>query len=274
MQVSFASPTRAVGRILVYTAVTLPLMGVQLAAVALRRPLARRLPRWYHQRCLRLLGVRVVPHGAPTTAEPALFVANHASYLDIPVLGSQVEGSFVAKAEVARWPFFGWLAKLQRTVFIDRSRRATTTQRDEMSRRLEAGERLILFPEGTSGDGNRVLPFKSALLSVAERRPNDRPLTVQPVSVAYTKLDGTPLGRYLRPFVAWYGDMDIAEHIWTMLGLGIITVEVTYHAPVTIDDVGSRKAMSRHCHEVVARGVAESIMGRQADIDDSLKKAA
>src|SRR3546814_6911519 len=83
-----------------------------------------------------------------------------------------------------------------------------------MTRRLEAGDDLVLFPEGTSGDGNRVLAFKSALFSVAERRPQGEPLTVQPVSIAYTRLDGLPLGRYLRPFFAWYGDMELGPHLW------------------------------------------------------------
>ncbi|SDG23516.1 lyso-ornithine lipid acyltransferase [Limimonas halophila] len=274
MQVAFGSPTRAFFRLLVYAGFTLPLMVVQAAAVALQMPLMHRLPRWYHQRCLRLLGLKLVQHGQPVDTRPALIVSNHTSYLDITVLGALIEGSFVAKAEIADWPFFGWLAKLQRTVFVDRRRGRTASQRDEMTRRLEAGDRLILFPEGTSDDGNRVLPFRSALFSVAEKRPHGRPVTVQPVSVAYTKLDGVPMGRYLRPFVAWYGDMDIAPHMWNMLGLGTITVEVTFHAPVTIDDFSSRKAMSQACHQTVARGVSESLAGRQADIDASLKKAA
>lgn len=263
MEISFGSPTRSFARLLLYALFTVSLMPVQALCIALRLPFAKRLPRWYHKRCLRLLGLKIETHGEPSREHPALFVCNHTSYLDITVLGALLPASFVAKAEVADWPFFGWLAKLQRTVFIERTRNKAATQRDEMTRRLEAGDQLILFPEGTSSDGMRVLPFKSALFSVAERRPHGKPLVVQPVSVAYTKLDGMPMGRYLRPFVAWYGDMDMAAHIWNAAGLGTITVEVTFHDPVTIEQFASRKRMSEYCHGVVERGVAESLAGRR-----------
>src|SRR5439155_9057911 len=106
---------------------------------------------------------------------------------------------------------FGWLAKLQRSVFINRQVRSTADQRDSSAARLAAGEALILFPEGTSGDGVRLLPFKSALFSVADHAASG-PVTVQPVSIAYTRLDGIPLGRALRPFFAWYGSMSLAPH--------------------------------------------------------------
>lgn len=261
-QVSFASPSRAFARLIVYVGFTMALIPVQAVCLALRLPLARRLPQWYHRQCTHLLGLALETHGEPTQAAPALFVCNHASYFDITVLGALLPASFVAKAEVGRWPFFGLLAKLQRTVFVDRDARRAVDQRDEMSRRLTRGDRLILFAEATSSDGNRVLPFKSALLSVAEQRPGGKPLTVQPVSVAYTKLDGLAMGRYLRPFVAWYGDMDLAGHMWTAAGLGTIGVEVTFHEPVTIDDLGSRKALAGHCQREVARGVAEALSGR------------
>src|SRR3546814_20751956 len=135
-----------------------------------------------------------------------------------------------------------------------------------MTRRLEAGDDLVLFPEGTSGDGNRVLAFKSALFSVAERRPQGEPLTVQPVSIAYTRLDGLPLGRYLRPFFAWYGDMELGPHLWHAIGLGRVTVMVEFHEPVTLDQFGSRKALSDHCHDVVSRGVAAALSGRAQSV--------
>jgi len=263
-EVSFHSPTRALARLLVYLTFTLALIPVQALLVALRTPLSKRFPTWYHQRCLGLLGLKIVTHGETAEASPVLFACNHVSYLDITILGATLKrASFVAKSDVADWPLFGTLAKLQRTVFVDRAaRRQTSVQRDEMTRRLEQGDDLILFPEGTSGDGNHVLPFKSALFSVAEKRPHDRPLTVQPVSITYTKLDNQPMGRYLRPFVAWYGDMDMASHIWTVAGLGTITAELTFHPPVTIDQFASRKEMARYCRDKVALGVAEMLSGR------------
>src|SRR5690606_24800765 len=121
---------------------------------------------------------------------------------------------------------------------------------------------LILFPEGTSGDGTFVLPFKSALFSVAERRVGSEPLVVQPVSISYTRLDDVPMGRYLRPYFAWYGDMELPGHIWESLGLGRLTVVVEFHDPVTIESLGSRKALAEHCHAVIEAGVASAIGGR------------
>lgn len=273
-QVSFASPSRAFARLCVYVTFTLALIPVQALCLLLRLPLAKRLPRWYHQQCARFLGLSIETHGRPSRRRPTLFVCNHASYIDITVLGALLPVSFVAKAEVANWPFFGLLAKLQRTVFVERNARRAVDQRDEMTRRLEAGDLLVLFPEGTSSDGNRVLPFKSALLSVAEKRPRGEPLTVQPVSIAYTKLDGLAMGRYLRPFVAWYGDMDLAPHLWTAVGLGTVGVDVTFHEPVTVDRFGSRKALSDHCHREVARGVAEALAGRGTDAAPEQRAAA
>lgn len=261
-QLSFFSPTRAVTRLAIYLILTVPLIPVQALAVALRLPLRRQLPRWYHRQCARILGFRIERHGIRAGTHPTLYVCNHSSYLDITILGALIPASFVAKAEVARWPLFGTLARLQRTVFIDRTPRKAAAHRDEMSARLEAGDELILFPEGTSSDGNHVLPFKSALFSVAQQRPHGAPLTVQPVSVAYTKLDGIPMGRYLRPFFAWYGEMELAQHMWAAAGLGTVTVEVTFHPPVTIDDFPSRKALAQHCHAAVAKGVSESLTGR------------
>lgn len=256
------SPVRALIRIAFYLGLTLPLMPVQALAVALRLPLHRSLPLWYHRQCCRILGFHVERIGRRSRARPTLYAANHVSYFDIMILGSLVKASFVAKTEVADWPLFGWLAKLQRTVFIERRGRHAADQRLEMLARLEAGDSLILFPEGTSGDGNRVLPFKSALFAVAEHRPRGKPLIVQPVSIAYTRLDGVPMGRYLRPYVAWYGDMDMASHLWTAAGLGWITAVVEFHPPVTIDEPGSRKALSEHCYRSVAAGVASALAGR------------
>ncbi len=213
----------------------------------------------------RLIGMRTQVHGTPITERPALFVANHSSYLDVPVLGALVGGCFVAKREVLGWPVLGKMSLLQRTVFIERNPRRSIDERDDLSDRLANGERLILFPEGTSNDGNRVLPFKSALFNVAERTfdgANGADLKVQPVSVAYVGLDGTPLGRHLRPLLAWYGDMTLAPHFWTALGLGQLTIDVRFHDPVTISDYGDRKALAEACWRSVSSGVADALRGR------------
>jgi len=256
------SPALRVSRLSVYLAFTLVLMPVQAVGLASRRSWVATFPRWYHRRCCRILGLRVRAIGRPVPARPVLFAANHVSYLDITVLSSLLAASFVAKTEVAGWPLFGWLAKLQRSVFVDRRVRSTAQQRDSIAARLAAKDALILFPEGTSGDGNRVLPFKSALFSVADHAATG-PVTVQPVSVAYTRLDGMPIGRALRPLFAWYGSMAMAPHLWTMLGLGTVEVVVEFHPPTTLAECGSRKMLARYCEERVKGGVATALSGRR-----------
>jgi lyso-ornithine lipid O-acyltransferase len=250
-------------RIVLYVGLTLPLMPVQAIAIVLNLRLARTLPRWYHRLSCRVLGIRLVFEGKLVETDPALYIVNHTGYLDIEILGAALEASFVSKADVARWPWFGWLAKLQRSVFIERTRSAAGGHRNAIVERLDQGDRLILFPEGTSSDGGHVLPFKSSLFSVAEYRHKGAPITVQPIAVAYTHLDGIPLGRSLRPFFAWYGDMDLAPHLWTALGMGVLTVEMTFFPPVTIDQFASRKELAAHCYSVISEGVAASIAGRK-----------
>lgn len=268
------SPLRALTRIAAYLTWTALLLPVQVLALVFGSSLAIRLPVFYHHVCTRILGFEIRVHGKIERDGPILFVCNHTSYTDIAILGSLVPASFVAKAEVAHWPLFGLLAKLQRTVFVDRRAGARTArQRDEMVDRLERGDSLILFPEGTSSDGNTVLPFKSALFSVAQFRPNGRPLVVQPVSIAYTRLDGMPIGRALRPYFAWYGDMDLAPHFWDLAGLGNTTVDVICHPAVSIEDYDSRKALAEHCYQRVSRGVSAANAGRLETLQPLLDPA-
>lgn len=254
------SPIRAVYRLALYVLWTLLLIPVQALLLVFHRRLSIRLPVIYHRLCARILGFHVVVRGQMTASRPALFVCNHTSYVDITVLASVIPGSFVAKAEIAGWPFFGMLAKLQRTVFIDRRGPRAAEHRDDMIKRLTAGDCLILFPEGTSSDGNRVLPFKSSLFGVAEQAEG-RALAIQPVSVAYARLDGMPIGRGFRPYCAWYGEMVMLDHMWELIGLGIVTVEVTFHETVGIEQFGTRKALAEHCQTVVSMGLATAIAG-------------
>jgi 1-acyl-sn-glycerol-3-phosphate acyltransferase len=252
------SLTLRLRRLAVYLVFTMLLMPVQAIGLLLHQRWVTSFPRFYHRCCCRILGLRVRRIGEPVTARPVLFAANHVSYLDITIFGSLIAGSFIAKREVARWPLFGWLAKLQRSVFIDRQIRSTAEQRDSIAGRLAAREALILFPEGTSGDGNRVLPFKSALFSVADQAASG-PVTVQPVSIAYTRLDGMPIGRRFRPLFAWYGAMAMAPHLWRVLGLGTIEVVVEFHPPTTLAACGSRKTLARYCEARVAPAAAPAL---------------
>lgn len=256
------SRTRGILRLTAYGLLTLALLPVQMVAVALGLSLRETLPRFYHRLCTRLLGFRVVVRGRRLPDRPMLFVCNHVSYLDIMVLGSVITGCFVAKSEVAGWPGFGLLAKLQRTVFVERRRSAVARHGDAIAERLKGGDNLILFAEGTSSDGTRVLPFKSGLLAAADHRVDGAALTVQPVSIAYTRLNGMPIGRGLRPFLAWFGDMELAPHLWEVVALGRITVVVEFHPATSLAEAGSRKALAAACRDRVAAGLARANAGR------------
>ena len=273
------SSLRAVIRLSAYIGLTFLCMPLQSLALAFGWRLCKTLPQWYHTRCCRIMGFRVERRGRQSRAHPTLYLANHVSYFDIMILSALIPGvSFVAKAEVEKWPLFGRLARLQRTVFIDRRGRAARNHMGELRMRLEAGDNLVLFPEGTSSDGNRVLPFKSALLAAVEQPVEGQALSVQPVSIAYTRLDGLPMGRYLRPFFAWFGDMELAGHLWHAAGLGRATVVVEFHKPVTYSDFESRKDLGAHCQSAVAAGVADALSGRrrerQSDWPSALPGAA
>ncbi|WP_114395483.1 lysophospholipid acyltransferase family protein [Oleisolibacter albus] len=257
------SSLRGIVRLVIYGIWTAACIPVQAVILACRLPVDHRFPRFYHGVCCRMLGIEVVVRGTPSRVQPTLFISNHSSYLDIPVLGSQLPVSFVAKAEVAGWPLFGLLAKLQQTVFIQREQRQKAQeQRDSMAGRLQSGDNLVLFPEGTSSDGNRTLPFKTALFAVASTRIDGAPVTVQPVSVTATHLDGLPLGHIWRSLYAWYADMELPPHLWRMVRAGRLRVTVEFHAPVTVEQFSSRKALADHCWQQVAAGVDRAVAGR------------
>jgi lyso-ornithine lipid O-acyltransferase len=256
------SPVIAVLRLATYVVATILLMIPYSLLVASGWRGHSRFASFYWQVVTRIFGFTIRVHGTPPTTGPALVVANHGGYLDIIILGSVLPACFVAKAEVAGWPGFGWLSRLAQTVFIDRSRGATSRESNAVRNRLEGGEMLILFPEGTSNDGNRVLPFKSSFFAVAERPIADAVVPVHPVSVAYTKLDGQPLQRAFRPFYAWYGDMTLFDHLFAVLGLGNPTIDVIFHPPVRVSDFRDRKALAHHCHDVIAHGTTLALAGR------------
>jgi len=241
---------------------TLVCMPLQWLYLKLNSREARLFPGRFHRLVCAMFGFHIRVIGTPVTGEGVLLVANHTSWADILIFSAATPLAFVAKAEVARWPLFGTLARLQRTVFVERARRSTTGEtRDEIRERLLAGETLLLFPEGTSNDGNRVLPFKSALLGAAEAvMANGHHVKVQPVSAAYTGLYGLPMGRENRPLFAWYGDMEMVPHLWEALKAGPLDVVVQFHPPLSLDEM-DRKTLAKEARAVVQAGVARALAG-------------
>ena len=215
----------------------------------------------YNRFLLAVLGIKMVVRGAPVVDRPALFVANHSSYVDIGVLGALTRGYFIAKSEIRAWPLIGWMARLARTVFVERRQGTAVRGRDTLLERLCAGDQLILFAEGTTSDGNRVLPFKSSLFAVAWLMPPGIVLTVQPVSIIATHIGGLPLGYGQRPLFSWYGDMDLAPHLLRLMSLRGFTVIVEFHSPVTSDKFSGRKALAEYCRRVIADSVSQALCG-------------
>jgi lyso-ornithine lipid O-acyltransferase len=245
---------------------TLPLMPIQALLVAARLRAARYLPYFYHGLVRRLLGVRVHLSGVPIAPGPVLIVSNHISWLDIPVLASLTPLCFIAKREVASWPFISWLAKLQRTIFIDRTRRAAVAEtRQQILQRLESRERVVLFAEGTSSDGNQVLPFKSPLFAAIEPNgANESGYKIQTCAIVYTHIHGLPMNRQQRPAIAWYGDMDMPSHAWGVLKGGPLDVHVRLGEPVSIAEVGDRKSLANHAYERVRYDFSQLLTARSA----------
>ncbi|MBV9062284.1 MAG: 1-acyl-sn-glycerol-3-phosphate acyltransferase, partial [Alphaproteobacteria bacterium] len=193
---------RAAVILFVFFIATIAGMPWQASAIRFRVPRRKNFPHRYHKWLCRLFGIRLTVIGTPIQGRGVLMAANHTSYFDILALSGAARVSFVAKKEVANWPFFGTLARLQETVFVERDKRSSTgLARDQIASRLKQGDALVLFPEGTSNDGNRVLPFRSALMGAAEVEigwnGQGEPIyvPVQPVSVSYVGLHGIPMGR-------------------------------------------------------------------------------
>lgn len=230
------------------------------------------LPGWgfiasnYYRVLCRLLRIRVRTNGQPVHSRAVLFVSNHVSWADIVVIGSVAPVAFVAKREVRDWPLVGITAKMQRTVFVDRTRRHQTAETvGEIVQRLAGGTSVVLFAEGTSSDGNRVLPFRSALLGAVEEAAvhgGADSILLQPMSITYTSQHGIPMGRQHRPLVAWYGDLDFMPHIKAFIERGAVDAVVSYGEPVQPDCATDRKAMTKQLEGSVRRLLTASLRGR------------
>jgi 1-acyl-sn-glycerol-3-phosphate acyltransferase len=252
-----------------FLALTLPLMPVQAALVRLLPSAARRLPHWYHKRVCRLLGVRLHVEGRIDTSRPVLVVANHTSWLDVPVLSAIAPLSFVAKQEVGGWPFVSALARLQRTVFVDRTRRAAVGETTgEISRRLRSGDTLVLFAEGTSSDGNRVLPFLSSLfaavMGMREAGAGGVMPAIQTLALVYSHRHGIPLSRHERALVGWYGDMEMTGHAWQLLKAGPLDAQIRIGPARVLDAFEDRKRLARLCEAEVRESVVRLLRAREA----------
>ena len=250
-------------------AVLMPAQAVVQKIAPRSRP---RVPSLFLKLMCSSLNLQVRVHGHRARGQGVLFVSNHLGWADIPVLGSKLLASFVSKAEVNDWGVFGLMARLQGAIYVSReSRLEVGHQRDEIVQRLARGGRVILFAEGTNSDGTRVLPFKSSLFSVVEGGQDGADFLIQPVSLAYTRVNGMPVGRGLLPHLAWPGDVELKPHIADFMRLGKIRAEILLHPPVRRADFTGRKELARHCQAVVAAGYERLMRG---GVEQELAEAA
>jgi 1-acyl-sn-glycerol-3-phosphate acyltransferase len=200
-----------------------------------------------------ILGLRLRVIGQPAMARPLLFVANHSSWVDIVALGSVLPACFIAKGDIARWPVIGWIARLGRTVFVSRARKTVGEEQRVLERRLEAGDNIILFPEGTTSNGNQVLPFASAFLMLAFCKAD--PL-VQPVTIVYDRLDGRPVTAAQREGIAWFGDMPLAPHFLRLARHRSFRATIQFGAPVPPGAHKNRKMLTAALEQEISATAA------------------
>jgi 1-acyl-sn-glycerol-3-phosphate acyltransferase len=249
---------------------TLVLLPFQLIGIAFDLRLRRTIPHLYHRVLCALIGVRICEVGRRSSASPALILSNHVSWLDICVITALAPVVFVAKSEVAGWPVFGWLARLQRTIFINRrARRQIGAATREIAGRLLSGDVVVLFAEGTSSDGTRVLPFRSSLVGAVHHAlgsaTHHTHVTVQPMSLAYVGFGGVPMGRGLRERVAWYGDAELVPHLLHVLWSGAVDVTVSWGEATAYDMNADRKAIARAAEKSV-RGMTAAALRKPSSV--------
>lgn len=223
-------------------------------------------PRLHHKILCKIIGIQVEVKGDISQISPTLFVSNHLSYLDIPLLGSLIKGSFVSKKEVRSWPVIGFLSTLQNTVYVKRERKNAGAHSNILVDRVQEGDSLIVFPEGTSGYGNKVLPFKSSLFSIASQKVKyegkDNFLKIQPVSICFAKLNGEIVSYSDRQYYSWVGDEELFPHLPRFFGFGKKKMIVEFHPVISMDQFENRKDIARYCQEVIAEGVSNKISGK------------
>ena len=252
------SSLRALVKCVLFVAVVLVMFVPVLVlwSLALEK-LRAKLVRVFFLLAGRIAGLRLKVEGDVSALRPLMLVANHSSYLDIFVLGAIVPLSFTPKLEIRSWPIIGFFCVLADCVFIERRPADMQRAQAEMSARLNRGKVLGLFPEGTTGDGFNVMPFKSGFLNLVEA--HDLPL--QPVVIAYTHIGAVPLCAENREQVAWVGEASFATHFWHLLKFENVAVTVKFYPVERIATYEDRKALAKSCEGIIRVGLMETLEG-------------
>lgn len=228
-----------------------PLRGIERLFTGLRRPLTGPWVQGVCRACLWAMGIGWDRQGVPLQG-PGAVVANHSGWLDIFALNAALPVFFVSKAEVAGWPGINILTRVTNTHFVVRDPRLASEQASAFVARLGAGHRILFFPEGTSTDGRRVLPFKATLFQGFFDPSLPEGLAIQPVTVRYS----APAGRDPR-FHGWWGDMALGPHLLTVLAApdpGRVTVVL--HPPIAVAG-HNRKSLAAVTEAAVRAGLVD-----------------
>lgn len=235
-----------------YILLALPL---QFLIARLNLPVWNILPRLFHKIACRFLGLRVTVIGEPAYGRPTLLVSNHIAWTDIIAAGSVADITFVAKSEIARWPIVGFMASMQKTIFVDRNRKTDARRTSsEIAARMADGGAVLLFAEGQSGIGTHVLPFRTALVGAAQAamvEAGARNVAIQPLTIAYTRLQGLPISRNERASIAWAKSKSVGENIRDILSGGVRDVTIAFGEPVPLNEGDDRKKITRVCENEV-----------------------
>jgi 1-acyl-sn-glycerol-3-phosphate acyltransferase len=206
--------------------------------------LRQRMSRWFFARMSNALPFRLCVHGE-LPQEPMLWVSNHISWTDIPLLGMLAPLSFLSKAEVRAWPLAGWLAHQAGTLFIRRGAADSNLLNQQLGHHLGQGRPLLIFPEGTTTDGLALRTFHGRLLSSAI----DTGVALQPIAIRYLR-DGQPC--MITPFI---GDDDMLSHLMRLLASDPIDVQIRLLQPIASASL-NRNQLARRAHAAVASALA------------------
>ena len=224
------------------------------------------IPQIFHKGVCLIFRIKVQIEGVvPRDIQQTIFVSNHLSYLDIPVIGSVLRASFVAKEDVSGWPVFGFLSNMQQTAFISRQRNKAGDVQGNLDALLKDGKSLILFPEGTSTDGQSVFPFKSSLFSIAVGHSQPH-LNIVPFTINMIRVDGRPvLAQEDRDTYAWHLKMDtpLEKHLWHFAKTDGAIIRLVFSPSILPNSHGDRKELAKACQEAVSNGLISVITQTQ-----------
>ena len=226
-------------------------MPIQFLLILVKSNLRFFLPLIFHKFLLKILGIRLSIKGKPSERKPLILIGNHCSYLDIIILGSVLPVCFVAKSEIKGWFLFGTLASLQNSIFIDRRNFKALDSLKKISKNLSSNFAIIIFPEGTTNNGKRVLKFRASLFKIFEDDPT---LGLQNFSLCYTHINSMPIDNRMRPSIAWYGEMSLITHLKRLLNYSSIGAKLQFH-PTIVPHGVTRKIISEESREQVIKGI-------------------